>query len=223
MNSDTRLTTLIGTPIVQSFASRMQNAAYDYMGFNLVYFNTEADNEHLGDIIKGIRFIPAFVGCAVTKPNKVSIVDYLDELDPLCKKMGACNTVVKDDEGRLVGYNTDGSGFIRALKNEGQYDIEGKSIFCFGAGGAGRAICSAIAFNGASEIYVTDTITEAANSLCRDINRNFTPIANLVDSHDYSMINHCNLIINASGIGMGGYYWRNTFTRYLDPSEPVIF
>ena len=80
----------------------------------MLYFYTEVDKDHLGDVVNGLRYMN-FAGFAVTKPNKVRVLRYLDELDPLCKKMGASNTVVKTPEGKLIGYNTDGVGFYTSL------------------------------------------------------------------------------------------------------------
>lgn len=199
---NTRFITLIGTPLGQSFAARMQNAGYDAAGLNLRYFYCEADSAHLEEIISGIRHMPCFAGCAVTKPNKVQVLRYLDELDPLCEKMGACNTVVKRD-GKLVGYNTDGAGFIRSLQEEGGITPEGKAFFCFGAGGAGRAICSALAYHGAKKIFVTDIFPESGKALVGDINANFAPVAEFVPEGDFSAIGECDVIINASGVGFG--------------------
>ena len=105
VNIDTKFITLIGDPLRQSFAARMQNAGYEAAGLNMLYFYTEADNEHLGDIVKGLRYMN-FAGFAVTKPNKIKVLEYLDELDPLCEKMGSSNTVVKTAEGKLV-YSAD--------------------------------------------------------------------------------------------------------------------
>ena len=155
MNIDinTKFITLIGTPLGQSFAARMQNSGYAAAGLNMAYFYTEADEAHLGEIINAIRYMPSFAGCAVTKPNKVKVLQYLDELDSLCAKMGACNTVVKRADGKLVGYNTDGAGFYVSLTREAGFEIARKRYFCLGAGGAGRAICSVLAHNGADKIY----------------------------------------------------------------------
>ena len=200
---DTRMITLIGTPLRQSFAARMQNAAYAASGMNLVYFYTEAGSEHLEEIINGVRFMPSFAGCAVTKPNKVKVLKYLDELDPLCRKMGACNTVVKTGDGRMVGYNTDGLGFQRSMVDEANFRFEGSKIFCFGAGGAGRAITSISAYSGAEKFYITDLDAKSCGELVKDINENFAPVAEFVESGDYSKIAECDLVINATGLGMG--------------------
>lgn len=203
IDSNTKMITLIGTPLSQSFAARMQNAAYRAAGLNFCYFYTEADGEHLREIMEGIRCMPSFAGCAVTKPNKVKVLDYLDELDPLCQKMEACNTVVRKADGRLVGYNTDGDGFYLSLTHETDIQVENSTFFCFGAGGAGRAICSALAYHGAKKIYVADAFAQSGKVLVDDINRNFAPVAELVEYGDYAPISGCNVVLNASGIGMG--------------------
>ena len=218
MNVDinTRMITLIGTPLKQSFAARMQNAAYAAMGINRIYFYTETDSAHLGEIIDGIRHMPSFAGCAVTKPNKVKVLKYLDELDPLCEKMGACNTVVKTEDGRMIGYNTDGMGFLRSMLEEAHFQIRGANIFCFGAGGAGRAICAIAAHSGAKKIYITDLDVESGRTLVKDINEKFAPVAEFVENGDYSRIDECGLILNATGLGMG-----ETIGRSPMPSEYI--
>ena len=199
---NTKFVTLIGTPLGQSFAARMQNAAYNAEGINLQYFYTETDQTHLREILDGIRHMPSFCGCAVTKPNKVAVLSYLDELDPLCAKMGACNTVAKTGDGRLVGYNTDGYGFYRAV-DEAQIPISGATVFCFGAGGAGRAICSSLAFHGVRRIYITDVYESNSIALTNDICSQFDPVALLVETGEYSAIRECDIVINATGVGMG--------------------
>ena len=87
---DTKMVTLIGTPLGQSFAARMQNAGYEAAGLNMLYFYTQADSEHLGEIVAGIRHMN-FAGFAVTKPNKVQVLRYLDELERLSTQKGDGN------------------------------------------------------------------------------------------------------------------------------------
>ena len=199
---NTKMITLLGTPLGQSFAARMQNAGYDAADLNMLYFYTETDQEHLGDIVNGIRYMN-FAGFAVTKPNKVRVLRYLDELDPLCKKMGASNTVVKTEDGKLIGYNTDGIGFYTSLVEEGGVDVANSTFFCFGAGGAGRAMCSVLAYYGAKKIYITDFFEPCAQELVDDINNNFAPIAEFVHHGDTSKVSEVDVVMNASGVGMG--------------------
>ena len=216
---NTKMITLIGTPLGQSFAARMQNAGYEAAGLNMLYFYTEADKEHLSDIVNGLRYMN-FAGFAVTKPNKVRVLRYLDELDPLCKKMGASNTVVKTPEGKLIGYNTDGIGFYTSITEEGDVDVKNSTFFCFGGGGAGRAMCSVLAYNGAKKIYITDVFEPCAKALVADINENFAPVAEFVHHGDMSKIAECDVVMNASGIGMGASIGQSPMgEEYIQPGQ----
>lgn len=217
---NTKFVTLIGTPLTQSFAARMQNAGYAAGNIDLCYFYTETDDRHLGEIINGIKYMPSFAGCAITKPNKVKVLQYLDELDPLCEKMGACNTIVHTTDGKLKGYNTDGVGFITSLQEEAGINPSGKTFFCFGAGGAGRAICSTLAYYGAKKIYITSRTSESRDSVVKDINANFNPIAVSAEQGDFSHIPECDVVINASGIGMGKSLGQSPIpTEYIAPEK----
>lgn len=221
MNIDinTKMITLLGTPLSQSFAARMQNKAYESAGLNMCYFYTEIDNEHLGEVVNSLRYMN-FAGCAVTKPNKVKVLEYLDELDPLCEKMGSSNTVVKTPEGKLVGYNTDGVGFYTSLTEEGGIKVNECVFFCFGGGGAGRAMCSILAYHGARKIYITDAYEECAISLVGDINEKFAPIAEFVPFGDFSKLAACDVVLNASGVGMGSTIGQSLLPKeYIKPSQ----
>ena len=216
---NTKMVTLIGTPLKQSFAAQMQNTGYQAAGLNMVYFYTEADKDHLGDIVNGLRYMN-FAGFAVTKPNKVRVLRYLDELDPLCQKMGASNTVVKTPEGKLIGYNTDGIGFYTALTQEGGIKVDQCVFFCFGGGGAGRAMCSVLAYYGARKIYITDVFEPCAKALVEDINANFPPVAEFVHYEDFSKLSACDVVMNASGVGMGDSIGRSPLPKeYIQPSQ----
>lgn len=196
---NTKFITLLGKPLGQSFAARMQNRGYEAAGLNMKYFYTEVENDHLGDVVNGLRYMN-FAGFAVTKPNKVEVLKYLDELDSLCAKMGSSNTVVKKGD-KLIGYNTDGIGFYTAITKDG-VDTKDCTVFCFGAGGVGRAMCSVLAYYGVKKLYITDYFDAAAQSLVDDINKNFAPVAEFVAFKDFSKVSECNMVMNASGIGM---------------------
>ena len=208
---NSRLIALIGTPLSQSFAARMQNSAYQAAGFNMVYCYCEADSTHLKEIIDGIRYMPTFLGCAVTKPNKVEVMQYLDDLDPLCKKIGSSNTVVKTAEGKLVGYNTDGYGALRDILEHGCV-IKDKVMFSFGAGGTGRSVCLELAEAGAKKIYISSR-SEMCETLASEIrSADETGIANALAETD--------IVLNLSGLGMRG---KEEYTcvdkKFLKPSH----
>ena len=202
--TDRKYIALIGTPLDQSFAARMQNRAYEAMGVNFHYTCCEAGTEHLGEIVTGIRFMPNYAGFAVTKPNKVKVLEYLDALDPMCKKIGACNTVVKSADGKLTGFNTDAEGFGMSLMNiERDKENAVKSmekVFCIGSGGAARAISFALAEKGCEKIYLCSEHGKSAKRLAEDINA-FYP--GLAGAEEKEKISECDMIINASGVGMG--------------------
>ncbi len=219
---NTKMITLLGDPLKQSFAAQMQNCGYEAMGENMIYFYTEVNNDHLEDVVKGLRHMN-FAGFAVTKPNKVKVLEYLDELDPLCEKMGASNTVVKTEDGKLVGHNTDGIGFIRSIERDGNIKVDENTYFCIGSGGAGRAMCSALAYYGAKKIYVTDIFEESAQSLVDDINKNFAPVAEFVPHGDFSKVGEVSVVMNASGIGMGSHIGENPMPKEFMKAEQFYF
>lgn len=201
-NREKRIITLLGTPLSQSFAARMQNAAYAEMGLDLRYTYTETDEKQLPAAVEQLRRVDT-PGFAVTKPNKVAVLSLLDELDPLCGKMGAANTVVRLPDGTLKGYNTDGIGFYTSLTRDAGLDVTGRTFFCVGAGGAGRAICSVLAHYGAGRIYITDLHDAAAEALAGEINEKFASVARFVPHGDWSLLEKCDCVLNASGVGMG--------------------
>ncbi|MCL2618685.1 MAG: shikimate dehydrogenase [Defluviitaleaceae bacterium] len=200
---DTKLIPLLGFPLRQSFAARMQNSAYATIGFDGCYFPLEVTNEHLGDVVGALRHmnVPGF---AVTKPNKVEVLKYLDELDELAAKMGACNTVVNKG-GVLKGYNTDGEGLVTDLRQHG-VDLVGSTFFCLGAGGAGKSVCFTLAHYGTKKFYISDIADAAAESLVADLNRNFGEVAEMCKFDDKQAtlraVGNSHVLMNMSGVGM---------------------
>ncbi|HCS74945.1 MAG TPA: shikimate dehydrogenase [Clostridiales bacterium] len=206
VNINTKMIALLGKPLFQSYSARVQNAAYKAAGIDMLYFYSEVENELLQDVVNGIKHM-SFAGFAVTKPNKVEIMKYVDEKDTLCEKMNASNTVVILPDGKLKAYNTDGTGFLRALKEEMPHiNVEESIFFCMGAGGAGRAISSVLAYYGAKKIYIANRTISKAGKLVDDINKNFAPVAEFVDLKDTvllkSKIHKSNVILNNTGLGM---------------------
>lgn len=221
LNNETRLAVLFGKPLGQSLSVRLQNMAYEASGINMVYLAEELEAEALGPALAGLKYLN-FAGCGVTKPYKVDVMQYLDFLEPLCEKIGACNTVVKR-EGKLIGYNTDADGFYHSLTEEGSVNVPESTFFCFGAGGAGRAICAALAHYGAKKIYVTDYYSVAAEELCREMNEKIAPVFEAAAHGDYSSIRQCDVIMNASGVGMGHSIGESPMPENLVSSGKLYF
>lgn len=204
---DTKLIGLLGYPLKQTFAAQMQNETFQKLSLDYFYFPIEVNTEDLETVVKGLRKMN-FAGFNVTKPNKIKIMEYLDELDELAAKIGSVNVVVVAD-GKLKGYNTDGYGFIKSFTEESSLDLTKTSFFIFGAGGASRAVASTLAFKGVAKLYITDKFDVASISLVYDINNQIAPCAEFVAFDETKFpqyIANSQVIINASGIGMNPHF-----------------
>lgn len=200
---DTKLVGLLGYPLKQTFAPRMFNETFRKLKMDYFYFPIEVQNENLGTIVKAIRCMN-FAGFFVTKPNKIKILEHLDELDELAERTGSVNTVTSSG-GRLRGYNTDGTGFVQALAEESGLDLGRGTFLIFGAGGASRALCFALASRGAKELHVIDPLDEASEALAQDINRKVRQCAQAVPFSGApvrDLIAGSDVLVNASGVGM---------------------
>jgi shikimate dehydrogenase len=200
---NTKLITLLGDPLKQTFAPKMFNETFRILGLDYFYFPVETGNDNLETLIKAIRCMN-FCGFNVTKPNKVKVIEYLDELDPLAEKIGSVN-VVTIRNGKLRGYNTDGIGFLDALLASHPMDLKKATFFVFGAGGASRALCATLAFHGAKKLYITDKFNNVSATLVDDINARIAPCAEYIPDGDTSipkLINASQILVNATGMGM---------------------
>lgn len=140
---------LMAYPIRHSLSPEMQNKALEKAGLPFTYMAFEVDNDSFPGAIEGLKALK-MRGTGVSMPNKQLACEYVDELTPAAKLVGAINTIVNDD-GYLRGYNTDGTGHIRAIKESG-FDIKGKTMVLLGAGGASTAIGAQGAIEGLKEI-----------------------------------------------------------------------
>ena len=140
---------LMAYPIRHSLSPEMQNKALEKAGLSFTYMAFEVDNDSFPGAIEGLKALK-MRGTGVSMPNKQLACEYVDELTPAAKLVGAINTIVNDD-GYLRGYNTDGTGHIRAIKESG-FDIKGKTMVLLGAGGASTAIGAQGAIEGLKEI-----------------------------------------------------------------------
>jgi shikimate dehydrogenase len=224
---DTKLIPLLGKPLRQSFSPRMQNCAYTKLNIDACYFPLEVENDHLESVVNGLRWMNS-PGFAVTKPNKVEVLKYLDELDELAEKMGAVNTVVNTN-GKLKGYNTDGIGAVTSLIDNGVV-VENSNFFCLGAGGAGRAMCYTLAYKGANKIYIS-SLSDSGQVLADDLNKSFGKnIAYACRSCDQDSVKKfvldSDVLLNNAGIGM----YPNVDETWIDknelknlPKKPICF
>jgi shikimate dehydrogenase len=154
---------VIGDPIAHSMSPDMQNAAFDDAGLKAVYGRFRVSPAELPDAVKGIRAL-GLKGINVTVPHKTTVMPFLDELDPLAASIGAVNTIV-NQEGKLIGYNTDGEGYVEGLKKVIKGDIASKEVLIIGAGGAAKAIYYTLASLGLRRIDITNRTERKALDL----------------------------------------------------------
>ncbi len=147
----TKLLGLLATPIGHSLSPAMHNMSLRKLGLNYAYMAFEVGNEQLEDVVTGMRALNVR-GFNVSMPNKTKIGPLLDELSPAAQFTGAVNTVVNEN-GKLIGHITDGTGYMRALKEAG-INIIGKKMVLMGAGGAATAIAIQAALDGVAEIAI---------------------------------------------------------------------
>jgi shikimate dehydrogenase len=192
---------LLGDPVEGSLSPAMHNAAFRELGMAAVYVAVGVPKDFLEDMVNGIRSL-GVRGFNVTIPHKIAVIDLLDELDDSAFSVEAVNTVV-NSQGRLIGYNTDGVGALRALEERlGQ--VKGKRVLLLGAGGAARAIAYALAKEGCEVTVANRTLSKAealASIVKRRLNREL-PVIPLERSELEQALREAEVLVNATSVGM---------------------
>lgn len=199
----TRVAGVVGWPVEHSVSPAMHNAAYAALGLDWCYLPFAVPPERLREAIAGVRAL-GLVGVNVTVPHKQALLPLMDELTPAAMAIGAANTVMVR-EGRLVGHNTDASGFLRALREVG-CEPEGIPAVVLGAGGAARAVVYALLEVGA-QVTVLNRTLERAEALARDLGRDAggrVRAAPLDLATLRALAPQARLVVNATTVGM----WR---------------
>lgn len=159
----TRVAGVIGDPVTHTLSPPMHNAAFRHQGLDWVYVPYHVSPENLGVAVAAVRAM-RISGLNVTIPHKVSIVAHLDDLDQSARLIGAVNTIANHD-GTLVGYNTDGAGFLRSLRIDADFEPRGRKVLLLGAGGAARAIGVQLVLDGAARVDVANRTLLRAQEL----------------------------------------------------------
>lgn len=180
----TGFTGLLGSPVSHSISPAMHNAAFEALGLDYVYLCFDVDTSKLKTAVDGLKAL-GVKGFNCTFPNKNMMCELADSLSPAAEMIGAVNTVLNDN-GKLIGHNTDGTGYMMSVKDAG-YDIIGKKMTLLGAGGAASAICVQAAIDGVSEIDVysiKDQFWDRALHMVDSINKKTDCKASLYEFND---------------------------------------
>jgi shikimate dehydrogenase len=182
------LFTVIGNPVSHSLSPVMHNTAFASIGFNGIYFALEMDD--IRSAINGLKLLN-FKGASITIPHKTSVIDLLDELDETAARINAVNTIVHHN-GRLIGYNTDCTGALRALSEK--IDIKARDVAIVGAGGAARAIGFGIKSHG-GHVIILNRSKPNGERLSNELDAKFRPLSEVKELD-------CDILINTTPVGM---------------------
>ena len=205
ISGHTGLLGFFADPAAHSKSPFMYNTAFQKLGMDYVYLAFQIDQTSLADAIRSMRTLQ-MRGANVSMPNKTAVIQYLDDISTEARLCNAVNTIVNEN-GRLIGYNTDGTGAMLALSHAG-VSIQGKHLIILGAGGAGTAIITQAALDGASKISVfvrKQSFWKSEDFLEKIRKKTGCRIA-LLNLEDPDLLKaelvHADILINATSIGM---------------------
>ncbi len=193
----------MGWPVEHSRSPILHNYWLRRHNINGVYVPLAVDPAGLSQALRALPQL-GFVGCNITVPHKEAALALVDDVDDLARRVGAINTVIVGERGKLSGRNTDVFGFTRNLESAGKAWKKKKPALVVGAGGAARAVIVALAEAGCCDIRITNRTNDRAISLCKEMRvhvKNITPVA--WQDRDDAM-RDCALLVNTTTQGMQG-------------------
>lgn len=202
----TQLTCLLGSPVSHSISPMMHNESFRLLGLDYIYLCFDVNEENLDNVVNGLRLMNV-KGFNCTMPVKNKMVAIADELSPAASLIGAVNTVLNDN-GKLIGHNTDGIGYMQSLTDAG-LDIIGKKMTLMGAGGAASSILAQAALDGVREISIFSRkghFWSRAEQMVAQVNSSTNCHATLFEFGNddilYNEILSSDILTNATSVGM---------------------
>jgi shikimate dehydrogenase len=179
----------------------MMEAAYEHHGIDARYLNCEVAAEHLGDAVRGATAM-GWVGFNCSLPHKVAVIEFLDELADSARLIGAVNCAVRSN-GRWIGENTDGQGFLASLRSIAAPGEQRALIL--GAGGAARAIAVELGLAGASEIWIANRNVTKASDIANLVMSQTSSACSAIEwGTDLTVPESATVVVNATSLGLPG-------------------
>ena len=198
-NYRAELTGVFGDPVDDNPTGVVEEAAFAAKNLNYRYLTIKVLPENLRKAMDSVKIFGMKV-INLTMPHKIKVLPYLDELSPAAEIIGAVNTVIQK-EGKLFGENTDGKGFVTALKNSGE-TLDKKNVTILGAGGAARAIAVECALNGVAHINIINRSIEKGEELASLIQMKTDSSAKYLNwKNNMAIPSDTDILINATSIG----------------------
>ncbi|MCX6009153.1 MAG: shikimate dehydrogenase [Chloroflexi bacterium] len=222
---------VIGYPLKHSVSPDFQQAALDHYKLDIRY---EAREVKAADLLSAIYKLrqPQNLGANITVPYKEETLHLIDEVDDFASLVGAVNTVVNRD-GKLIGFNTDAYGFLKALRDDAKFKPENKKVVIFGAGGAARAVGFALLQEKVSSLIIVNRTLAKAESLAGSLakhaanNKMSTEIAAMPwqSSKLTEAVENCQLIVNCTSLGMkrSSYEEESPLASDLIPKDALVY
>jgi shikimate dehydrogenase len=201
ISGKTRVCGVIGDPIEHTLSPAIHNAAFNHLKLDFVFLAFKVKAADLENAVWGMRGL-GIHGLNVTMPHKSTVIAYLDEVDPAVKFLGSANTILNKN-GKLLGFNTDGVGALKALRENGT-ELSEKKVLLFGAGGAAKAIAFSLAEE-VGELVVLNRAAEKAAVLADALNRMFGKKivgGALSPSAVQKNLQDADILVNATSVGM---------------------
>ena len=201
---------VIGDPIAHSKSPAIHGFWLEKLGVVAEYRANQVGSDGMGDYLDTRRDDPDWRGCNVTMPHKLAILPLLDRLDPLAERIGAVNTVVREESGAFVGYNTDAPGFLEPLTARLGEQHYFRMARVLGTGGAARAVVAALAQESFT-LVLAGRDPEKASAILDDLvpdgEHHTPPLDHFAEPTDFAFDDRegcCDLIVNATPLGMRG-------------------
>lgn len=202
IDGSTTIVGIFGAPIKHTASPAMHNAAFAALEMNWAYLAFPVDPQNLRSALRGASDM-GIVGINLTIPHKILALDWIDEIDAEARKLGAVNTVSME-KGKLRGFNTDGYGFLKAIKEDFNLSIKGKRVLVLGAGGAGHGIAVKCAMDGAARVIVANRTPARIDPIAHEVRNTKTEFLALkLAAEDIrKVIPDVDLVVNATSVGM---------------------
>jgi shikimate dehydrogenase len=215
---------LLGFPARHSMGPAIHNAAFAALGLPLVYVAHDVAPADLAAAVAGARAL-GYHGLSVTMPHKVAALSLVDEVDAMARAIGCINTVVNQD-GRLVGYNSDGQGALDALGRAG-ISPRGRRVLVLGSGGAARAVAMTVAVRGQpAELEILGVVEDELSQLGRDVAERAGVVVKarmLDDKVLAAAVAQADVLLHCTPIGMTPDTARSLVPRELLRPELAVF
>ena len=192
---------VMGWPVAHTRSPAIHNHWIAKYGLKGAYVQLPVQPERLAAAIRGLAAL-GFAGCNVTVPHKESAMRFMDELHPAARRVAAINTIVVQPDGRLLGMNNDGAGYIQSLRDaDATWRADAGPALVLGAGGAARAIVVALLDEGAPELRITNRTLERAQALADDFGDRVKVVPWAERNEAMAGVS---LLVNTTSLGMHG-------------------